>query len=36
MSPAVQAASVAAWNDEDHVIDNRRQYREKRRKSGAA
>ncbi len=29
MSPAVQAASVAAWNDEDHVIDNRRQYREK-------
>ena len=29
MSPAVQAASVAAWNDEAHVIDNRRQYREK-------
>ncbi|MCU0926295.1 MAG: succinyldiaminopimelate transaminase [Hydrogenophaga sp.] len=29
MSPAVQAASVAAWHDEDHVIDNRRQYREK-------
>ena len=29
MSPAVQAASVAAWNDEDHVVDNRRQYREK-------
>ncbi len=29
MSPAVQAASVAAWGDEDHVIDNRRQYREK-------
>jgi N-succinyldiaminopimelate aminotransferase len=29
MSPAVQAASVAAWNDEDHVTDNRRQYREK-------
>ena len=29
MSPAVQAASVAAWNDEEHVIDNRRQYREK-------
>jgi N-succinyldiaminopimelate aminotransferase len=29
MSPAVQAASAAAWNDEDHVIDNRRQYREK-------
>jgi N-succinyldiaminopimelate aminotransferase len=29
MSPAVQAASVAAWNDEAHVVDNRRQYREK-------
>lgn len=29
MSPAVQAASVAAWKDEEHVIDNRRQYREK-------
>ena len=29
MSPAVQSASVAAWNDEAHVIDNRRQYREK-------
>lgn len=29
MSPAVQAASVAAWDDEAHVIDNRRQYREK-------
>jgi N-succinyldiaminopimelate aminotransferase len=29
MSPAVQAASVAAWGDEDHVIDNRRQYRDK-------
>ena len=29
MSPAVQAASVAAWADEEHVIDNRRQYREK-------
>ncbi|HQT00801.1 MAG: succinyldiaminopimelate transaminase [Hydrogenophilales bacterium 16-64-46] len=26
MSPAVQAASVAAWNDEAHVIENRRQY----------
>ncbi len=26
MSPAVQAASVAAWNDEAHVVDNRRQY----------
>jgi N-succinyldiaminopimelate aminotransferase len=29
MSPAVQAASVAAWNDEAHVRDNRRQYAEK-------
>ncbi|MCM8594477.1 succinyldiaminopimelate transaminase [Accumulibacter sp.] len=29
MNPAVQAASVAAWNDEAHVIDNRRQYRAK-------
>lgn len=26
LSPAVQAASVAAWNDEAHVIDNRRRY----------
>ena len=29
MSPVVQAASVAAWRDETHVVDNRRQYREK-------
>ena len=29
MSPVVQAASVAAWGDETHVVDNRRQYREK-------
>ena len=29
MNPAVQAASVAAWNDEQHVIDNRRLYRDK-------
>ena len=29
MSPVVQAASVAAWNDEQHVVDNRAQYREK-------
>lgn len=29
MSPVVQAASIAAWDDEAHVIDNRRQYREK-------
>jgi N-succinyldiaminopimelate aminotransferase len=29
MSLSVQAASVAAWNDEKHVEDNRRLYREK-------
>ncbi|HYP68947.1 MAG TPA: succinyldiaminopimelate transaminase [Thiobacillaceae bacterium] len=29
MSPPVQAASIAAWNDENHVMDNRRSYREK-------
>lgn len=29
MSPAVQAASMAAWNDEAHVAENRRLYREK-------
>jgi len=29
MAPPVQAASVAAWNDEAHVLENRRQYREK-------
>ena len=29
MSPVVQAASVAAWNDEAHVVDNRAQYRTK-------
>ena len=29
MSLAVQAASEAAWNDEDHVVENRRLYREK-------
>ena len=29
MSPVVQAASVAAWNDEAHVVDNRAQYRAK-------
>jgi N-succinyldiaminopimelate aminotransferase len=29
MSPVVQAASVAAWNDEAHVVDNRAQYRDK-------
>ncbi len=31
MSLAVQAASVAAWSDEQHVEDNRRLYREKYR-----
>ncbi|HET7634495.1 MAG TPA: succinyldiaminopimelate transaminase [Burkholderiales bacterium] len=29
MSPPIQAASVAAWNDEAHVVENRRLYREK-------
>ena len=29
MSPVVQAASIAAWDDEAHVVENRRQYREK-------
>jgi len=29
MSPLVAAASVAAWNDEAHVKENRRMYREK-------
>ncbi len=29
MNPAVQAASVAAWNDDAHVIENRRLYAEK-------
>lgn len=29
MSDVVAAASVAAWNDEAHVIDNRRMYTEK-------
>jgi N-succinyldiaminopimelate aminotransferase len=29
MSPPVQSASVAAWRDEAHVIENRRQYRAK-------
>ncbi len=26
MSPPVQAASIAAWNDEAHVMENRRRY----------
>ncbi len=29
MNPAVQAASIAAWNDEAHVADNRKLYKEK-------
>jgi N-succinyldiaminopimelate aminotransferase len=29
MSPLVQAASIAAWGDEAHVIDNRARYRTK-------
>jgi len=29
MNPAVQAASIVAWNDEAHVLHNRTLYREK-------
>ncbi len=29
MSPVVQSASIAAWNDETHVLDNRALYRQK-------
>jgi len=29
LSPAVQAASAAAWRDEAHVVENRRRYAEK-------
>ena len=29
MGPTVQQASIAAWNDEAHVVDNRAQYRRK-------
>ena len=29
MSPPIHAASTAAWQDEAHVIENRRLYREK-------
>ena len=29
MPPPTQITSIAAWNDEDHVLDNRNQYREK-------
>ncbi|GAA4028907.1 succinyldiaminopimelate transaminase [Actimicrobium antarcticum] len=29
MSPSVQSASIAAWNDEQHVVENRAKYRDK-------
>ena len=29
MSPIVQAASIAAWSDEEHVVANRTMYRDK-------
>jgi N-succinyldiaminopimelate aminotransferase len=29
MNPVIQAASIAAWNDETHVAENRRMYMEK-------
>jgi len=29
MSPLVQAASIAAWGDEAHVVENRARYRQK-------
>jgi len=29
MPPAHQHASIAAWNDEQHVVDNRRLYKQK-------
>ena len=29
MSPVVQSASIAAWQDENHVVENRALYREK-------
>lgn len=29
MSPPIHAASVAAWNEDAHVVENRRLYREK-------
>jgi len=29
MNPVIQAASIAAWNDESHVVENRRLYSEK-------
>ncbi len=29
MNPAIQVASIAAWSDEKHVLENRRLYRQK-------
>jgi len=29
MNPAIQAATIAAWHDETHVVENRRLYAEK-------
>ncbi|MDR2335273.1 MAG: succinyldiaminopimelate transaminase [Burkholderiaceae bacterium] len=29
MSPTIQKASMAAWNDEQHVVENRAMYRQK-------
>ena len=29
MNPAIQAATIAAWNDEAHVAENRHLYAEK-------
>ena len=29
MNPAIQTSTIAAWNDEAHVAENRRQYTEK-------
>ncbi|MDH5352945.1 MAG: succinyldiaminopimelate transaminase [Gammaproteobacteria bacterium] len=29
MPPATQTASISAWDDEDHVVENRNRYREK-------
>ncbi|MGB8518167.1 MAG: aminotransferase class I/II-fold pyridoxal phosphate-dependent enzyme, partial [Gallionella sp.] len=29
MNPAIKAATIAAWSDEEHVIENRRLYAEK-------
>ncbi|MGV3742508.1 MAG: aminotransferase class I/II-fold pyridoxal phosphate-dependent enzyme, partial [Burkholderiaceae bacterium] len=29
MSPSIQSASIAAWNDEEHVAQNRERYKTK-------